>query len=296
MIALSDFRTRLASGSIIVLDGSMGVELARRGLSPGPNWNEDKPDVVLAVHRDYREAGAEVLITNTLVANRVYLARSGQPDKVALYNRLGVELARKAGAMFVAGDVSSTGELLEPFGSLTPGEATEAFREQATRLHEAGVDLFIIETMVDPQELALAAAAIKDVCDKPLIASMAFDEARGDYRTLMGTTVGQAAEAMAQSGADAIGINCGSLNLDDARKIVAELRRVADLPVIAQPNAGKPSLVNGKLQYDLGAEEFAKGMLAVIDAGATLAGGCCGTTPAHIRALCKAIAARRGQA
>lgn len=286
---MTDFRTRLNSGVVIVFDGSMGIELARRGLSPGPNWNEDRPDVVLAVHKDYLDAGAEVLITNTLVANRVYLTRSGQPDKVAPYNQLGVELARKAGAEFVAGDVSSTGELLEPLGSLTPEAAGAAFREQATCLHEAGVDLFIIETMMDPKELALAAAAIKDISDKPLIASMSFDEARGDYRTPMGTTVGEAAEAMAQSGADVIGVNCGSLTLDDVRQIVTELRGAADLPVIAQPNAGKPSLEGGKVKYMLGADEFAEGMLAAIEAGATLVGGCCGTTPAHIRALCRAL-------
>jgi 5-methyltetrahydrofolate--homocysteine methyltransferase len=292
MTDVNDFRTRLVSGTIIVFDGSMGIELARRGLSPGPNWNDERPDVVLAIHKDYREAGADVLITNTLVANRVYLTRAGHPDKVALYNRRGVELARKAGAAFVAGDVSSTGELLEPFGALTPTKAYDAFCEQATLLHEAGVDLFIIETMIDPKELALAAAAIKDISDKPLIASMAFDEARGDYRTPMGTTVKEAADSMAQSGADAVGINCGSLNLDDIRKIVVELRRLTDLPVIAQPNAGKPSLEGGTVKYNLGAEEFAKGMLGVIEAGATLVGGCCGTTPEHIRALTRALQGR----
>jgi 5-methyltetrahydrofolate--homocysteine methyltransferase len=286
---LSDFRERLASGDLIVFDGATGTELLRRGLEPGVRWNEERPEVVEEIHRAYRDAGAEVILTNTFAANRLHLQRAGQTEKVALYNRLGVELARRAGEGFVAGDMTSTGEFLEPYGSLTADDATNAFREQAQCLDRAGVDLFIIETMTDAREIALAVKAVRSVSDKLVIASMAFDETRGGYRTMTGATIEQAAEIMVESGAEVVGINCGSLRLDEAARVIAELRRCVSLPLIAQPNAGKPVLEEGRVVYRLGPDEFAEGMRRIVAAGARLVGGCCGTTPQHIAALCRAL-------
>jgi 5-methyltetrahydrofolate--homocysteine methyltransferase len=288
---MNDLRKRIANGRRLILDGAMGTELSKRGLSPGPEWNEKSPATVTAVHRAYCEAGADILISNTLVANRIHLVRAGHTGKGAAYNRLGVQLAREAAGPdgFVLGDISSSGELLEPYGSLSASEAEDVFSEQAAWLHDAGVDGFIVETITDPHELVIAVRAIKGVSAKPIIASLSFDEGRAGYRTAMGATVAGAVGAVSDAGPDVIGINCGTIDPAGAAAIVGEIQRTVSLPICAQPNGGKPVLEGGTVVFRLAPAAFGEGMLAVARAGAQLLGGCCGTTPAHIAALCEAL-------
>ena len=193
----SEFRTALESGRIIVFDGAMGTQLAARGARSGPAANVHAPEIVLAVHRAYREAGADVLMTNTLTASRPALARSGEADELARYVSEGCALARKAlgGDGYVAGDIGPTGELLEPYGTMTEEAMRAAFEETARLLAAGGVDLFVVETMSDVREMTLAIQACRATAkDIPVAATMAFDPSRqGGFRTNMGVSPAEAA-------------------------------------------------------------------------------------------------------
>jgi 5-methyltetrahydrofolate--homocysteine methyltransferase len=293
----SKFRTALESGGIIVFDGAMGTQLAARGVKSGPAANVQTPEIVLAVHRAYREAGAEVLMTNTLTASRPALARSGEADELARYVSEACTLARKAldGAGYVAGDLGPTGELLDPYGTMTEEAMRAAFDETARLLAAGGVDLFVVETMLDAREMTLAVQACCDAAresgkDIPVAATMAFDPSRqGSFRTIMGVSVVEAAQAMAAAGAGIVGANCGSVSPHQMAELVREFRRATDGPVLAQANAGVPELQAGQAVFRLAPEAYAAGMLEVVAAGARLVGGCCGTTPEHIRRLRQAL-------
>lgn len=289
---MNDFRKLLASDEIILFDGGMGTSLVKRGVEPGANLNEDNPDIVIEIHKGFINAGSRVILTNTFSANPKALAREGHADRVADWNRLGVDIARKAAGneACVAGDMSTTGDLLEPYGTMTEDEAVDCFAAQAKALEQAGVDLFIVETMIDPRELALAVKAIKSVSGRPVVTSMSFDPVKDGFRTTMGTTVQQAVEAMAGAGAEALGLNCGGVGPDEVKKIVAEMKGHTELPIIAQMNAGKPEMVDGEIQHRLSPEDFGKAMVEIRDAGARLLGGCCGTTDEHIAAMRAALA------
>ena len=212
----------------------MGTQLTARGVKPGPAANVDAPEIVLAVHRAYREAGAEVLMTNTLTASRPALARSGEADELARYVSEACALARKAlgGGGYVAGDIGPTGELLEPYGTMTEEAMRAAFEETARLLAAGGVDLFMVETMSDAREMTLAVQACREAAreagrDIPVAASMAFDPSRqGGFRTNMGVSAAEAAQAMVAAGADIIGANCGSVTPEQMAEIVREFRRV----------------------------------------------------------------------
>jgi len=293
----SKLRTALESDKIILFDGAMGTQLAAHGVKSGPAANVEAPEIVLAVHRAYREAGAEVLMTNTLTASRPALARSGQAGELARYVSEACTLARKAlgGEGFVAGDVGPTGELLDPYGTTTEEALRAAFDETARLLAAGGVDLFVVETMLDSREMTLAVQACCDVAresgkDIPVAATMAFDPSRqGSFRTIMGVSVVEAAGAMAAAGAGIVGANCGSVSPHQMAELVREFRRATDGPILAQANAGVPELHAGQAVFRLAPEAYAAGMLEVIAAGARLVGGCCGTTPEHIRCLRQAL-------
>jgi 5-methyltetrahydrofolate--homocysteine methyltransferase len=285
-----DFRRLLKDKKVVLLDGAMGTQLDRQGLMGRARTNLDAPEAVVEVHRAYAQAGCDVLITNTLTMNRIYIETHSAGVDVRDVNRAGVELARQAaGSHWVLGDISSTGQLLEPYGTYGKSQFHDAFREQAEVLAAGGVDGLIVETMFDLREALCALRTCKAVCRLPVIVSIAFQtDARGG-RTMMGDTAEQCARQLADAGADALGANCGDLDPLQVSRVVALLRAATDLPLVAQPNAGRPQLVGDRTIFDMEPEPFAEGIAECIRAGARIVGGCCGTTPEHIAAIRRRI-------
>jgi len=219
--------------------------------------------------------------------NRIYIETHNVGVSVRDVNRAGVELARQAAdkGQYVLGDISSTGQLLEPYGTYKESQFYDAFREQAEILAESGVDGFIIETMFDLREAMCALCACKDKLSLPVIVSIAFaTEAKGG-RTMMGNSAEQCAKSLTDAGADVIGANCGDIDPAQMAVVVFLLKSATSLPVLAQPNAGKPKLVDNETIFDMKPEAFAQGITECLHAGASIVGGCCGTTPKHIRAV-----------
>lgn len=273
--------------SPILLDGAMGTQLASFGLEMEGQNNLAHPDVVEQIHRQYAECGCHLLITNTLTMNRIYIETHKLDIDVQEVNLVGAKLAKAAVSenQFVLGDISSTGKMLEPYGDLSEGQAIETFREQAAALAEGGVDGFIIETVFDLKEALCAIRACKEVAPLPILASIAFSTSEKGGRTIMGDTAFNCAEAMEEAGAIVVGTNCGDLDPFQMAEIVAAMKQATDLPILAQPNAGIPKLVGDKTVFDMSPADFARGISQCLQNGADLVGGCCGTTPDHIRAL-----------
>jgi 5-methyltetrahydrofolate--homocysteine methyltransferase len=275
----------------ILLDGAMGTQLDNRGMKPGGQSNLTNPEVVLEIHREYALCGCHALITNTLTMNRIYIETHHVDVGVLQVNRAGVELARQAADnhQYVLGDISSTGQLLEPYGSYKESEFYDAFKEQAEIMAEAGVDGFIIETMFDLREALCALRACRDNFSLPVIVSMAFaTEAKGG-RTIMGNSAEECARRITDSGADVIGANCGDLDPIQTGVVVSLLRSVTALPILAKPNAGRPELVDNVTVYGMDPTRFGTGIVKCLQAGARLVGGCCGTSPEHIRAVARVL-------
>ncbi len=275
-------------------DGAMGTQLQQAGLEPGgcgEAWNLDHPERVLAIQRRYVEAGSECLITNTFGASRIMLERHDRGDRAVAINRAGVEIARRAFGDrrgWVLGDIGPFGGLLEPFGDVTVESVERAFGEQADALVSAGADAIIVETQTSLEELGLALAAAKAAGAPCVIASMAFDEmAESDeVRTMMGVSPEVAAQFMVANGADVVALNCGTgIDMVKAADTARRYRQVTGLPIMAQPNAGQPELENMQVVYQQTPEEMAAGLGDLLAAGARIVGGCCGSTPDHIRLL-----------
>ncbi|KPK79497.1 MAG: homocysteine methyltransferase [Gemmatimonas sp. SM23_52] len=277
---------------VLLADGAMGTELQKAGLEPGgcgECWNIQHPDLVLTIQRAYVQAGADCLITNTFGASRVMLERHRCGDDVAAIIQAGVRIARDAFGDrpgFVLGDIGPLGGLLEPYGDLSEARAREALSEQAAALVEAGVDAIVVETQTSLEELGIAIAAARDAGAPCLVASVAFDVTHDgiDLRTMMGVSPEAAARFMADAGVDVLGVNCGS-GVDAARAAVAvrRYRSVVDLPTMAQPNAGQPVLEQLQVVYKQDPDSMARQLQELLAAGARVVGGCCGTTPEHIR-------------
>ncbi len=279
-------------GDILLLDGAMGTQLQARGLQPGETpelWNLTRPDDVRAIHEAYFQAGAQVVYSNTFGANRAkYHGDAPLADVIAA----GVAIAREAASgasasdcrRFVALDIGPTGRLLKPAGDFEFDAAYDAFAEQVRIGAEAGADLVVIETMADAYELKAAVLAAKENADLPVLATVALGN---DGKLLTGADVDCVAAILQGLHIDALGFNCGF----GPEKMLPHVRRLASLtslPIIAKPNAGMPRVVDGRTVYDLGPEDFAKGVIALIEAGASIVGGCCGSTPAHVAALSEA--------
>ena len=276
---------------IIFLDGGMGTQLAQAGVEMGGQSNLSHPDAVFSVHRQYVESGADLIITNTFTMNRVNVESHSITVDIREVNLAGVSLAKKAAGSgrYVLGDMGSTGKMLKPHGDLSEEAAYAAYKEQASILAEGGVDGFIVETMFDLREALCALRACKEVGDLPVIVSMTFNTLKNGGRTVMGDAARDCATALTTAGASAAGTNCGSLDPQEMAQIVSWMREVTSLPLVAQPNAGRPKLVENETVFDMTPADFASGARACAQAGAHVLGGCCGTTPAHIRALHAAI-------
>jgi 5-methyltetrahydrofolate--homocysteine methyltransferase len=282
----------------LLCDGATGTQLMAAGLEHGACgelWNLEHPERVLAVHKKYVEAGSDCIITNTFGGNRITLDRRGLGDRVVEINRAAVKIARDAfGGKpgFVFGGTGPSGCLLKPLGKTDPNEVLKAFTDQIKVLVEAGVDAIIIETMTSLDELILAIRAAQQAQASCIIGSLAYDAIRGGevFRTVMGVKPEQAAEAAKKNGAHLIGMNCGTgVDIVGAAAIVGAYRSACNLPIIAQPNAGKPELIDGETVYKETAEEMARGVAGLLEAGARIIGACCGSTPDHICAMRKAL-------
>jgi 5-methyltetrahydrofolate--homocysteine methyltransferase len=281
---------------VLVSDGAMGTELQRAGLGvgePGERWVLEHPARVEQVHRAYAEAGSQLAISNSFGATPRILGRYGLEDRMDEINSAAVSIAREAVSPggWVLGDVGPTGALLEPLGDLTLDELKAVFGRQVRALLRGGADGIIIETMTALEEATAAVEAARQAAAPVIIASMAFDRVtNGRIRTMMGVSPESAARHLTEAGADVIGANCGTrLEVAEFTEIVELFRSASDRPIMIQPNAGQPALAGGRAVYSLSADAFAEGMADVIRAGASIVGGCCGTTPAHIAALARVV-------
>lgn len=277
----------LRNRGIILLDGAMGTQLDKRGLMSRGRNNLDVPEAVLDIHREYVWCGCNALTTNTLTMNRIYIETHNVGVDVRGVNRAGAELAKQAadGGQYVLGDISSTGQMLEPYGDYKESEFYDNFREQAEVLAEAGVDGFIIETMFDLREALCALHACKDNFSLPVIVSIAFKTEEKGGRTIMGDSAEKCAKSLIDAGADCLGANCGELDPVQMATVISIFKSATTVPVLAQPNAGKPKLVDDHTVFEMAPASFATGISKCLEAGANLVGGCCGTTPEHIRAV-----------
>ncbi len=286
-----DLRTLLQEKGLLVLDGAMGTELDKLGCSSRCESNLNNPTAVRQVHSAYQNAGASAIVTNTLTMNRLFIESHGLDVDVENVNGEGARLARQVaqGNGYVLGNLSSTGQLLQPYGTYEERTFVETFKEQARYLRAKGVDGYIIETMIDLREAVCALRACKAVSHLPVIVCLAFSTTANGGRTPMGNSAEDSAKVLTEEGADAIGANCGTIDPAEMAEIISTLSSFTRLPLAAEPNAGKPRLVDGKTVFDMEPEAFADGLLKCRAAGATLLGGCCGTTPEHIRALARSL-------
>lgn len=290
---------------VLLGDGAMGTQLQQAGLEPGgcgEAWNVSHPDRVLAIQRGYAEAGSDCIITNTFGGCRIMLERHGHVDDVVAINRAAVQVAREAfdscgrSDGFVLGDIGPFGGLMEPYGEVTEQAVREAFAEQAEALVSAGADAIIIETQTSLEELGIGIEAAKNAGAPCVIGSMAFDvsHAGDDVATMMGVTPEDAAAFMNESGADIMAMNCGTgIDVTWAANIVPRYLAVCKLPTMAQPNAGTPVLENLKVLYKQTPAEMAADLEALLDTGINIVGGCCGSSPDHIRLFRQRIDQRR---
>jgi 5-methyltetrahydrofolate--homocysteine methyltransferase len=283
----------LAKNRVVLFDGGMGSTIVSLGLPEGEcpeSWNITHREAIGDIHRKNLEAGADVIETNTFGANRLRLVAFGYENQVEEINMRAVEIAKKVCPehKFVAGDVGPCGVFLKPVGKFSVDELEESFLEQAKALARAKVDFFSIETMYDLREALAAIRAVMAVSDLPVFASMTFDKKPKGYLTMMGNTIPECAKELEKAGADVVGANC-TLGSDAMIELARQLRETTDLPIIIQPNAGKPELTEGKLVYSKDSESFAEDMRIIAEAGANFVGGCCGTTHEFISEIRKRL-------
>ncbi len=279
-------------------DGAMGTQLMIAGLEQGncgEAWNLNHPERVLAIQRRYVEAGSDCLLTNTFGGSCIMLNRHSEAGHVVEINKAAVAIAREAFGNsdgYVIGDIGPFGGLLAPFGDFTEAQVRSAFEEQATALVEGGADAIIVETQTSLEELLIGIQAAQAAGATSIIGSMAYDVTLdgSTFRTMMGVEPEKAAEFMEEHGAHIVALNCGTrMDMQRALTAVARYRSVTRLPVMVQPNAGQPKLVNMKVVYDETPEQMVRGLLPILEAGANIVGACCGSTPDHIRAFRKVM-------
>jgi 5-methyltetrahydrofolate--homocysteine methyltransferase len=284
---------RLARGEVLISDGATGTYLQNHGLEPGgcgEEFNATRPELIVQMARDYFDAGSDMVLTNSFGANPFMLRKYGHGDRVREFNRLAAEHARAAAPPggFVAGSVGPTGEFLEPLGDVTEAEMYDGFVEQVTALEEGGADAIVIETMTAMDEASLAIKAAKESTGLVVIATMTFDKGPRGYFTMMGVDPTAAVKGLTEAGVDVLGANCGN-GIDRMVEIAREMRAATDGYLLVHSNAGIPAIAGGEIVYPETPEYMAKRFKVLADLGINIFGGCCGTTPAHIRALSEAV-------
>ena len=270
----------------IILDGATGSNLMAKGMPMGvcpEDWIYHHKEAIVSLQKAYVEAGTQILYAPTFTANRIKLAEYGMEDRLEELNRAMVRYSREAAGdrAFVAGDLTMTGRQLYPVGDLMFEDLVDVYKEQVRAILKEGVDLFVIETMMSLQECRAALLAVKETCDLPVMISLTYNE---DGRTLYGTSPEIAMVVLEHMGADIVGVNCSTGPLAMIPLVKAMLP-YADIPIMVKPNAGMPELENGETVYKMTPEEFADACEQLVDAGASVVGGCCGTRPDHIKAL-----------
>ena len=305
-MARIDLRERIKQG-LFLLDGAMGTELIARGLEAGrcnDYLNIESPDIIFDIHRAYLQAGSDAILTNTFGANKFVLLRHRLADEVVRINVASAKIARRAAGeeKYVLGDIGPAGDFLEPLGNVKPEQLRTAVAQQAKALLDGGVDGFILETMTAVDEATIAVEAVKSTCRLPVFVSFGFDQTGDSFRTMMGVDVESAVSKMVLLGVDAVGFNCGTASLEGyvelAEKFVSAIKALektrvtsheSRVTIFAEPNAGKPELIEGRVIYKVSPEDFSVMAEKIHSAGVTIIGGCCGTGPAHIVAVSRKL-------
>jgi 5-methyltetrahydrofolate--homocysteine methyltransferase len=292
MVTKTTFLERLRGGDLMVADGATGTNLQDRGLErgkPGEAWVFERPEEIIRLHRDFIQAGSDIILTCTFGATSMRAGKDIQAGSVEELNLRAVKLAREAvGSLpvFVAGSMGPLGQLIKPLGTLTVEEAYAAYLQQAKALVEGGVDLLLVETQFDITEASTAVKAARAAGNLPVVCSFSYD--RGT-RTMMGTNPTKMAEAITPLGVDALGINCGR-SLEENLKALKELKAASSLPVWFKPNAGLPQVdASGNTSYSVTPQEMGALAAEWVAAGAQVVGGCCGTSPEHLTQIAKTV-------
>lgn len=288
---------RLADKKLLVSDGAWGTMLQAKGLTGDcpEQWNISHPDDVKSVAAAYAAAGSDIVLTNTFGGSSLKLAKSGHQDRVAEFNEAGTRNSLEAaGEAVVAGSVGPTGQFIEPLGDLTVAQAEAAFSQQIAAMLNAGLKAICVETMTAVEEAACAIRAAKKLDPSvDVIATMTFDPTPNGYRTMMGVSPERAAKELTEAGADILGSNCGN-GIEQMIEITAELRQHSDKPILVHANAGIPELIDGKTVFRQSPQHMAERVGELVEAGANIVGGCCGTTPEHIAAMKAVVDKLRG--
>jgi len=294
---MNTFNKVLQDEGTLLLDGAWGTEFFQRGLMPGcppDEWNLTHPKIIQEITQDYLSAGARVILTNTFGANRFRLEPHGLIERVAEINRKAAALAREvvADRALLAGDIGPSARFLA-LQEVAADELQQVFCEQARALAEGGVDLIVVESMTDAEEMAIAVSAAAKETGLPVVASMTYNKTPHGYRTMMGNSPEACVQKAEQAGAAVIGANCGS-GIEDYVPLAPILRELTSLPLWIKANAGIPQIVGGKVAYPLSPEQYASFVPAILGVGVSMIGGCCGTSPAFVREMGKVIAGVKG--
>lgn len=276
-----------AGRETIILDGATGSNLIKAGLKRGvctEQWILENPGILTELQRAYADAGSNIVYAPTFAANRLNLKYYGLEENIRQMNHELVKLSKEAvqGRAYVAGDLTTSGKIIGASDEVTYESVLEMYKEQIIYLVEAGVDLLVAETMISIDETLAVLDAAAEVCDLPVLCSMTLE---ADGSVFAGGTAWDAVESLQEMGASAVGLNC-SVGPDQLESVVASMKRVASVPIMAKPNAGMPVITEtGEAIYNMNAQDFAKHMMELVKAGAGIVGGCCGTTPEYIAML-----------
>jgi len=278
----------------LVMSGAMSTMLAREGANLGgcvSQWIVDHPEVYQDLVRDYYQVGCDIVSAATSSLNRVALSKFGLADKTEELNQRVIQIIKavQPQGTFVSGNIGPTGKFLKPLGELTLDELLDAYGQQAKALAAGGAEIINILTMYDLEEAVAALHAAKFHTGLPIIVSLAFNPAAQGYRTMMGVSPQEAAQRLQAEGADVIGANCGSLDLEQVTEVLHLLKAHCGKPLIAKPNAGSPQVVEGREQYSIGPHQFAEHVPQWLEAGAGILSACCGSSPAHLKEIVKKV-------
>jgi len=285
---------QLAQQRIVLLDGGMGTELIKKGFTgggPPEAWNIEKPDIVKKIHKRYFDAGSDAVLTNSFGGNRIKLASFGMEKRCSELNKRAAELAcgTKPKGKYVGGSMGPTGKFLKPYGDFTEDEFIDAYCAQAEALSEGGVDFLLIETQYDLKEAVCAIKGVRKACGLPLFVTMTFKSTPRGFFTEMGNSVSQCVKELENRAVSVLGANC-TLDSREMAELVKKIKDNASLPVMAQANAGQPKVTSGgQLKYSQTAEDYVKYVEKIIENGADIIGGCCGTDPSYVRKMAKLI-------
>jgi 5-methyltetrahydrofolate--homocysteine methyltransferase len=286
---------RLNNGEILICDGSTGIALQAIGCESNGSMEKcglENSDKLMALHAGYIDAGADIILTNTIGGSRLKLKKYGLESETEFINKSLAELSKAVASrytktVYVAGNVGPTAELMEPYGGISESEMAEVFSQQIKALLDGGVDLIFIETMIDVNEAVSAVKAAKALCDLPIFASMSFDLGKNGFRTVMGNTPEKVVDMLQSAGADVVGSNCGTVLASMMSDLIKQMKSAGAKLIAVEPNAGNPQMINGKTVFPQTPQEMAVHVPAMIDAGANVVGGCCGAMADHVRLIAK---------